>query len=282
MRKILVIGGAGGLGSALVGKLVARGDDIALTVLNDAEEQAVRGTLPAVSAVHRLDLSEADQVRDSLAAAIEGDEIDAVVVCAAISPYGPVETTPVALVRRTLEINLLSHIAIYQAVMPALRRSQGRIVFTSSMAGVAAMPFIGAYVASKFALEGIADVMRREAKPQGVDVVLVEPGGIKTPMVSHQLETLVTDIAALSKEDRARYGHLYRAFQVLATQSHHGDASEPGLVADVLVEALDAKAPAARYIAGADAEQLVALARESSDEALDALFLDMFSKAGAS
>lgn len=282
MRRILVIGGAGGLGSALVGKLVARGDDVVVTVLNDAEEKAVRAARPAVSAIHRLDLSAPDEVGDSLIAAIADGPVDAVVVCAAISPYGPVETTPIALVRRTLEINLVSHIAVYQAAMPALRRSQGRIVFTSSMAGVAAMPFIGAYVASKFALEGIADVMRREAKPQGVDVVLVEPGGIKTPMVSHQLETLVTDIAALSKEDRARYGHLYRAFQVLATRSHHGDASEPDLVADVLVTALDATLPAARYVAGADAAQLVALARESSDEALDALFLDMFSQAAAS
>jgi NAD(P)-dependent dehydrogenase (short-subunit alcohol dehydrogenase family) len=269
------------LGSALVAKLLARGDDVSVTVLNDAEEAAVRAGTPNVSNVYRLDLSDADTVREALAVEIDGEALDAVAVCAAISPYGPIETTPIALVRRTLEINLLSHIAIYQAVMPALRRSQGRIVFTSSMAGIAAMPFIGAYVASKFALEGVADVMRREAKTQGVHVALVEPGSIRTPMVSHQLETLVTDIAALSDEERDCYGHLYRGFQTLATQSHQGDASPPELIADALLEALDAGTPAARYVAGADAEQLVALARDSSDEAMDTLFIDMFEKAGA-
>jgi NAD(P)-dependent dehydrogenase (short-subunit alcohol dehydrogenase family) len=225
-------------------------------------------------------MSDAGAVRTQLAGALEAIEpIDAVIVCAAISPYGPMETTALGVFRRTLEINCISDIAIFQASLPALRATKGRIIFITSMAGKAAMPFIGAYVASKFALEGAADVMRREAKPQGVEVVIVEPGGIRTGMVSEQLRSIIDVIAGLSEDERERYGYLYRAFQALATQSHTESASTPEQVADVVVAALDEENPAARYIAGDDAKGLLGLAQTSSDTELDAIFAQMYGAA---
>jgi NAD(P)-dependent dehydrogenase (short-subunit alcohol dehydrogenase family) len=279
--KVLVVGGAGGVGSAVVAKLLARGDAVIVTVLNDAEEDIVRAANPGLVAVHRIDLSDAEAACSDLRTAVGEAMLDAVVVCAAISPYGPLESNPIALVRKTFEINVFSHIAIYQAVMPVLRRSQGRIIFTGSMSGRVGLPFIGTYTASKFALEGLADVMRREARGQGVAVSLVEPGGIKTPMVSRQLETLVGDIAALDDEQRSRYGMLYRGFEVMATESHYGSASTPELVADVLLRAIDDPVPAARYIAGPDAEHLIALSETSSDEELDVILSNTFADAAS-
>ena len=279
--KVLVVGGAGGVGSAVVARLLARGDAVTVTVLNEAEESVVRAANPGLVAVHRIDLSDAEAARTDLRTAVGETMLDAVAVCAAISPYGPLESNSITLVRKTFEINLFSHVGIYQAVMPALRRSRGRIVFTGSMSGRIGLPFIGTYTASKFALEGLADVMRREAKGQGVAVSLVEPGGIKTPMVSKQLETLVGDIAALDDEQRSRYGVLYRGFQVMATESHHGGASAPELVADVLLRAIDDPVPAARYVVGPDAEQLIALSEDSSDEELDTILLQTFADAAS-
>lgn len=280
MAHILVIGGAGGLGSAVLQKLAARGDVVSATVLNDQEEAAVRAALPQVAAVHRLNLSDAAAVRADLGAVLkDATDVDAIIICVAISPYGPLETASIDVVRRTLEINSVSDVAIYQAAMPALRRTKGRLIIVSSMAGVVGMPFIGAYVGSKFALEGLADVMRREAAPQGVDIVLVEPGGIKTGMVTEQLRTLGGDIAALSDENRDRYGYLYEGFQALASSSHVDGASTPEYVADVVITALDAEKPAARYIAGPDAEQLIGLARNGSDADLDAAFQNMYGSA---
>ncbi len=277
MANILVVGGAGGVGSAVVEMLVGRGDSVAVTVLNNAEAGQISARHGAKVAIHEVDLGNADGALVSLRKVIDSmPGLDAVAVCAAIAPFGPVESTPLATFRKTLEINCVAHVAIFQAAMPALRKSKGRIVYVSSMAGRAAMPFISAYVSSKYALEGVADVMRREAAPQGVSISLVEPGGIRTGMVEHQLALVAQQIATLDAEEDRRYGYLYRTFQKLAGDSHATTSSPPELVAAVLLEALDAANPEARYIAGDDAKQMIAMADSMSDRELDAVFGQMF------
>lgn len=281
MAHVLVIGGAGGLGLAVVKGLGALGHAVSVSVMNDAEEALARSAAPMLRSVVRVDLADADATHAALSAAVAGmDSLDGVIVCAAIAPLGPLETTPINTLRRTLEINATSSVAIYQATLPALRKTGGRIIFVSSMAGVAGMPFIGAYVASKFALEGAADVMRREAAPQGVSVVIVEPGAIKTPMVDAQIVEVADRLDKLSGEEADRYGYLYKAFKVMATQSHHEAASSPEAIAETILEAFGAQNPAARYVAGDDAGQVIALAK-SGDEALDAAFAGMYAQAAA-
>lgn len=278
MRNIVVIGAAGGVGSAVAGLLAARGDQVHGTVLNEAEEAQAREKTPALASVGRVDLGDAEAALAQTRSFIAGiGDVDAVAVCAAISPYGPLETTPLALARKTFEINALSDLAIYQAAVPALRKTKGRLVFVSSMAGRTAMPFIGAYTASKYALEAFADIMRRESTAHGVSVSLVEPGGIKTPMVDEQLATIVGRIASLSDEERRLYGNLYTRFQQLASESHHGGGSSSAEdVARVLLRALDDETPAARYIAGDDAKGLIEMGRTLSDAEFDAFFAQMF------
>ncbi|MFY9328971.1 MAG: SDR family NAD(P)-dependent oxidoreductase, partial [Georgfuchsia sp.] len=200
-RTALVVGAAGGVGSEVVKQLLAKGYRVIATVLNQAEAARVA---PGVEKTLFLDLSNADSImpalqQQSIAA------LDAVVVCAAISPYGPLEAMPLDGLRRTLEINTGSNVAIYQASMPLLRASKGRILFISSTAGRVAMPFSGHYAGSKYALEGLGDVMRREAHAFGVDVILVEPGGIKTPMVVAQIDGLDGELAKLSPDHAALY-----------------------------------------------------------------------------
>lgn len=280
MAKYLVVGGAGGVGSALVRQRIEKGDTVYATVLNDAEAAAVSSAHGDAVKTARLDLGNADSIGGALTAFLgEIGDVDGVIVCAAISPYGPVETTPLSVFRAALEINAIAGVAIYQAAMPALRRTGGRIVFVSSMAGRAAMPFIGAYVGSKFALEGVVDVMRREAAPQGVKMVLVEPGGIRTGMVDEQLRTIAERIEKLGGEEEALYGRNYRQFQALASQSHYNTASTADDVAGIIGTALDAAEPEARYIAGEDAVQLIGLTRSLGDAELDATFAQIYGSA---
>lgn len=276
MDQFIVVAGAGGVGSCVVSMLREAGHDVIATVLNAAEEQAVRKADDAVETL-TLDMSDADSVLKVLGDRIAKlDRLDGVAVCGAIAPLGPLELTPLSVARRTFEINVLSDLAIFQAALPSLRESGGRLAMVSSMSGKASMPFVGAYSASKFALEGLGDAMRREVMGQGVSVSLILPGGIKTPMVENQLRDNAAAIEKLTPEEDARYGNLYRGFQAAASQSHTGGASEPQAVAAAVVSALTDAEPQPRYIVGDDAKQLIGAAESMSDAEVDGMFTQMF------
>jgi NAD(P)-dependent dehydrogenase (short-subunit alcohol dehydrogenase family) len=274
-----VVGGAGGVGMALLDKLVDRGATLAVTVLNAGEAAQVTVRHAGKLTVHEVDLANADTALErfrSIGSSM-GD-LDAAVVCAGIAPNGPVEVSSLEAFRRTFEVNCLANVALYQALLPLLRRRGGKVVLISSTSGRMGMPFVGAYTASKYALEGIADVMRREAAPQGVKVSIVEPGGIRTNMIKDQLATGMARLAALPDDQRARYGYLFRRFEVLAGGALETSASTPGQVADAILDALDAADPDARYVVGDDAKQMIGLVNTLPDRALDALFAQMFSQ----
>jgi NAD(P)-dependent dehydrogenase (short-subunit alcohol dehydrogenase family) len=267
-RKMLVVGAAGGVGLEVTKQMVAAGHTVTATVLNDAEETTLRAAVAGVHNVIRLDLSNSEGVREAIRGAVSA--LDAVAVCAAMGPVGPLEIMPIALVRKTLEVNTVSHVAIYQACMPLLRPSKGRIVFISSFSGKVALPFVGAYSGSKFALEGFGDVMRREAAPFGVRISLVEPGGINTPMVKGQSADASRDRAALSDEMKVLYGPLYDTY--LKVFQHASGGLTPAQVAEVVVEAATVDQPAARYVVGEDAkfmcQQVAAMPDAQADETL--------------
>lgn len=267
-RTALVVGAAGGMGTEVVRHLQGQGYRVTATVLNNKEAGHLRQAVPGVDRIVELDLSAADRVLLELKA-LSLPSLDAVVVCAAIGPTGPLEIAPLAMLRLTLEINTVAVAAIYQACMPALRAAQGRLIVISSFAGKVGLPFMGHYVASKFALEGLGDVMRREARAFGVEVVLIEPGGVKTPMVTGQLEGVARDRAALSAEDAEHYGPMYDGF--IAMVNKNWDIMlPPSAVAETVIEALQAKPPQARYQVGDDSKFLCDAARKP-DQEIDAI-----------
>ena len=108
------------------------------------------------------------------------ERLDAIVNNAGIVVSGAVETVSPDEWRKQLEVNVIGQLAVTQAVLPRLRRSKGRIVFISSLNGKVSFPLLGAYCASKFALEAAADALRIELRPWGIPVVLVEPAQTDT------------------------------------------------------------------------------------------------------
>ena len=90
---------------------------------------------------------------------------------------------------RQLDVNVVGQLRVLQAFLPALRRSRGRIVLMGSIGGRSALPFLGAYAMSKFALEAMADALRVELAPFGMQVAIVEPGTIATPIWSKPQRT---------------------------------------------------------------------------------------------
>ena len=275
-NTVLVVGAAGGVGLALLRFLRDRGYSVIGTVLDAEQALAVRGQAPDCEAVIQVDLADANSIASALLPKLTraGLRLDGVIVCAAIAPHGPLELAPLGQLRLALEVNAVSCVAVYQACMPFLRQSQGRLIFVSSFGGRAGFPLIGHYCASKFALEGLGDVMRREAAPFKVPVILIEPGALRTGMTVSQLANIGSDMEALSPRDRALYGDLYAGFRAVVERAVKC-GTEPEIVATAIVDALETDAPRARYQVGQDATDLITMSRAVSDEQMDAVFTQM-------
>jgi len=133
---------------------------------------------------------------------------------AGIAIASPIEFLPPEELTRQLDVNVVGQVRVLQAFLPALRRSRGRVVLMGSIAGKSALPFLGAYAMSKFALEAMADALRIEVAPFGMHVAIVEPGTIKTPIWTRERP-------APSPEATALYGPRIDAFRKLAVKARH-------------------------------------------------------------
>ena len=277
MSHVVVVGGAGGVGSVVTDLLFERGRQVAVTVLNQTEADLVGSRYGGRISAEIVDLSDGESARKKMNVLAEAyPDTDAVIVCAAIAPAGPAETTALSTYLKAYQVNCIGAVAVYQAFMPTLRRNSGRLIFLGSMGGRVALPFLAPYVATKFALEGLCDVMRREAAPQGVKVSLIQPGGIRTNLVYQQLLDVKRDYEALDTVSKENYGYLYRGFSNFASASLSSTASAPGQIASVVVEALEADRPASRYVAGDDARQLLNMAAVMSDKEMDDFLSTLF------
>lgn len=266
-QKLIVVTGAStGMGASAARGLARQGFHVLAGVRRDRDADAIRsaGIEPVI-----LDITEPAHVT-ALATRIadDGRPLHALVNNAGIQVNAPVEALPMAEWRQVFEVNLFGHIAVTQALLPALLRSGGRVINISSIGGRFAMATYGAYAGAKFALEAVSDSLRREVEPLGVHVVVVEPGGIRTEMATRGIETANRLAAGMTPEQDARYGGLIRANNRLMASG-----TSSGLTADaaarVITKAVTARRPRTRYTAGRDAALIVRLGRVLSDRTLD-------------
>jgi NAD(P)-dependent dehydrogenase (short-subunit alcohol dehydrogenase family) len=266
-QKLVVVTGAStGMGAAAAHELAGRGFHVLAGVRRDRDGDAIRaaGVEPVI-----LDITGSEHV-NALAARVAADprELHALVNNAGIQVNGPVEALPMEQWRWVFEVNLFGHIAVTQALLPALLRSKGRVINISSIGGRAAMATYGAYAGAKFALEAVSDSLRREVAPLGVHVVVVEPGGVRTEMATRGVATANDLAARMTPEQVERYGSLVQANNALMTSG-----TSSGLTADaaarIIVKAVTTRRPRARYTAGRDAAMIIPLTRILSDRTLD-------------
>jgi NAD(P)-dependent dehydrogenase (short-subunit alcohol dehydrogenase family) len=281
MSSVLVVGGAGGVGAAVVDGLVARGRPVITTVFNESEAAFIRSRYDGRVSAEIVDFFDPEAARAKISALATGcSGMNAVIVCTGIAPVGPVETTPISTYLQTYIVNCVGPLAIYQATLPVLRQNKGRLILISTLAGHVAYSFMSAYVASKFALEGLCDNMRREAEPQGVKISLITPaGGIKTNLIQKQMDSLERDYQALDDENKERYAYLFQGYGRVTSKTIESTAAEPETVAAVVLEALSAAEPESRYLAG-DGE-IVPLLSSISDRQKDVFFSKMFTEGAA-
>lgn len=164
----------------------------------------------------------------------------------------------------------MGQVALSQALLPALLASGGRVVNVSSIGGRVAGPTYGAYAASKFAVEAMSDALRREVGRLGVQVIVVEPGTVATPIWDKGLATAEELAAGMPAGQQARYGDLIDALRMQAVRSRRGGI-DPVEVARVIAAAVDARRPRTRYLVGRDAKLMARMARVLPDRAVDRL-----------
>ncbi|MFI5679959.1 SDR family oxidoreductase [Streptomyces cellulosae] len=266
-QKLVVVTGAStGMGASAARELAGQGFHVLAGVRRDRDADAIRSTgiEPVI-----LDITKSEHV-EALAARVADDSraLHALVNNAGIQVNAPVEVLPMAEWRRVFEVNLFGHIAVTQALLPALLRSKGRVINISSIGGKYAMATYGAYAGAKFALEAVSDSLRREVAPLGVQVVVVEPGGVRTQIAARGIATANDLAVKMTPEQDERYGSLIQANSKLMAS---GTAS--GLTADaaarVIAKAVTTHRPRTRYTAGRDAALIMRLGPILSDRTLD-------------
>lgn len=247
MPSVLVTGAGRGIGKAIVEHLAATGWDVIAGVRSQSDAAALTAVNPQRISSVILDVTNADDLA-ALPAALP-QRLDAVVNNAGIVVAGPVETLSPEDWRRQLDVNVIGQFAVTNAVLPKLRASRGRAIFISSVNGQLSSPLLGAYAASKFALEAGADALRMEVRPWGVRVAVVEPAQTDTDMWRTADDMVVELETAMSAEHRALYDKHIAGMKKFIPMSKKMAVPTSNVVA-VVEKALTARRPRARYLVG--------------------------------
>jgi NAD(P)-dependent dehydrogenase (short-subunit alcohol dehydrogenase family) len=258
MPTALVTGASTGIGRATALRLDREGWDVLAGVRRTQDGDALRAD--ASRRLRTVIVDVTDTASIAAAAGEVGERLDGLVNNAGIAVGGPVETVPLDDLRRQLEVNLVGQVAVTQAMLPALRAARGRIAFLSSVGGRVATPFVSPYSASKYAIEAVADALRVELAPFGVQVALIAPGAVATPIWDKGDAQARAAGDDLTPEMRDLYGPAIDAL-ARVTQETGARGVAPEKVAAAIHHALTARRPRARYAIGIDARAMVRLRR---------------------
>jgi NAD(P)-dependent dehydrogenase (short-subunit alcohol dehydrogenase family) len=211
--------------------------------------------------VIQLDVNDDRSVKDAISQIVAEDKrIDVLVNNAGYGLFSPIEDVTLGQVKEQFETNFFGVVRVTREVLPIMRNQRkGTIVNVSSVAGRVGTPVLSAYAATKFALEGLSESMRYELKEWGINIVIIEPGAIKTKV----FENLKTgDIRSRSESP---YADLIegasKGFGKMMDNS-----SSPKLVAEAILNAISSKEPEIRYLVGEDAEYIMKIRKNSTDK----------------
>jgi NAD(P)-dependent dehydrogenase (short-subunit alcohol dehydrogenase family) len=273
---VLVTGASTGIGEATALRLQKAGFRVFAGVRKPEDGDRLRAA--GVTVIQPLDVTKAEDIESAVSTVqqeLDGAQLRGIVNNAGIGIGGPLEALDLDDFRRTLEVNTTSQLAVTQAFLPLLRKSKGRVVNMSSIGGRVAQPFAGPYIASKFALEGVSDVLRAELLGWGIEVIAIEPGTIATPIWEKSSREAENVLEGLTPEQRDLYGkRLAKAAKMIERQNKRG--APPEKVAEAVEKALTASRPKPRYLVG-DARVLLGLKRVLPTRWFDRLLYRMTS-----
>jgi NAD(P)-dependent dehydrogenase (short-subunit alcohol dehydrogenase family) len=215
-----------------------------------AEEASDRLTPITIDVTQEHSIASAEQQVQS---AVGKDGLVGLVNNAGVGNGGPIETLDLQELRDVLEVNLVGQVAVTQAFLPQIRTAKGTVVFIASIGGRVASPMMSPYNMSKFAVEALGESLRHEVAPWEIDVAVVEPGSIDTPIWRKGAETAGDQTSRMSATDKRLYGkQLARMQEVLQETASRG--IPPDKVAKVIHHAIESEKPKHRYLVGRDAK----------------------------
>jgi len=267
---VVVTGASSGIGQACARRLAGLGFQVFAGVRKQADGERLEREISGVTALS-IDVVDPDSIAQATQTVREatGDAgLAGLVNNAGVAVPAPIEHQPIEDFRRQIEINLIGQVAVTQAFLPQLRAARGRIVNMSSIGGKVAVPLLGAYAASKFGLEGFSDTLRRELRPWGIRVAVIEPGTIATPIWDKGIASGDELEASMGEQAKRDYGPLIATVRTASEQGAR-TGLPPDAVAQNVAHALTARRPKTRYLVGREAKSRALAARIVGDRFID-------------
>ena len=249
---VVVTGVSTGIGNGTLHELISAGYRVFGSVRKREDADRLSKELGDAYTPLIFDVTDTDAVAKGAEAVLQAlgtDKLSGLVNNAGVGVAGPLLELPVAEFRRQIEVNLVSVLTVTQAFFPLLRKASddggrpARIVNIASVAGQIAVPFMGPYAASKHGVEGLSDSLRRECMLYGVDVVVIDPAYVATP-IWDKAEKI--DISVYSNSPYRE--SMKRMRDTMLASGRHG--TSPELIGRLVVQVLGAKRPRARYMIG--------------------------------
>ncbi|WCT12117.1 oxidoreductase [Mucilaginibacter jinjuensis] len=266
MKKVILITGASaGMGKDFARELLKDGH----TVYGAARRLDKMDDIKALGVkIISMDVTDETSMVNGVDAIIKLEgRLDVLINNAGFGSYGAIEDVPIEDAKYQLDVNVFGAARLSQLVIPQMRKQHfGRIINISSIGGKLAMPLGGWYHASKFALEGLSDALRNEVKPFGIDVVVIEPGGVKSEWADIAMDNLV------KISGNGEYEKMAKKFAAMSKERGHSVA-EPDVITKLVKKAIESQNPKTRYSGGFMAGPLLFLRKILSDRMMDKLFM---------
>jgi len=258
-KTILITGCSTGIGRMTAKYFQERGWNVVATLRSNPQGDTELNALDNVL-VAELDVTKEDTIKAAVAKSIERfGHIDVLLNNAGYGAYGILEATPESAIRMQFDVNVIGALLVTKNVLPHMRaRGEGTIINISSMGGKITFPLGTLYHGSKFAVEGMSEALFYELEAIGVKVKMIEPGMINT--------NFAETTGSMLKIDPAQTEYLPFVEKVTAAMQEAGtQGSEPVLVAETIWQAATDETSQLRYIAGPDAEQVIAARKAMGD-----------------
>ena len=267
-KVALVTGASSGIGKAIAKQLLEDG----LIVYVAARRVEKMQDLEQLGAIALgMDITKEDDIK-RIVEHIESDRngVDILVNNAGYAIYGAMEDTTIEDARRQFEVNLFGLANLTKAVLPTMRAKQsGKIINISSMGGKIYTPLGSWYHATKHALEGWSDCLRLELAPFNIDVVIIEPGAIKTEFGDVMLAPM------MERSGNSAYSAMAKKMEQMTKSSYEqGNASDPSVIAKVVSQAVKAKKPQTRYAVGKFAKPMIFMRKWLGDRLFDKIIMN--------